>query len=121
MEKFKSILKGIIFAFAITIILLLLFSIILVKTNFREQYINAVIIVISSFSIFIGAIISTIKSKQYGIINGIIVSATYMFSLYIFSSILNNNFSLNVSSLIINLFGVILGIIGGIVGANIKS
>lgn len=121
MDKLKYIFKGIIISYIITIVLLLLFSVLLVKTNIKEQYINTVVMVISGVSILIGTSISTIKLKKYGFINGIIISTMYMIILYIFSSILNNNFIINSNTIIMIFVGIVLGIFGGIVGVNIKS
>lgn len=121
MDKLKSITKGIIISYIITIVLIIVFSFILVKTNISEQSINTVIIIISSVSILIGTSISTIKLKKHGIINGIIISSIYMLILYIFSSILNQNFLINMNTILMLSIGIILGIFGGIIGVNIKS
>lgn len=121
MNKLKCIFKGILISNIVTIVFILLFSLILVKTNFKEQYINLVLIIISSVSILIGTSISTIKMKKYGIINGIIISSMYMIILYIFSSIVNNNFSINMSSIYMLITGIFLGSLGGVIGVNIKS
>lgn len=121
MDKLKSITKGIIVSYIITIVLIIVFSFILVKTNISEQSTNTVIIIISSVSILIGTSISTIKLKKHGIINGIIISSIYMLILYIFSSILNQNFLININTILMLSIGIILGIFGGIIGVNIKS
>ena len=114
-------IKGLIISFITTIILILIFSIILVKTNIKEEYIDTVIIIISSISILIGTSISTIKLKKNGIINGIFISITYMLVLYIFSSILNGNFSVEIKTICMMIVGILLGVLGGIIGVNIKS
>ena len=121
MDKLKSITKGVIISYIITIALIMIFSFILVKTNIKEQNISTVIIVISSVSILIGTSISTIKLKKHGIINGIIISSIYMLMLYVFSSILNHSFIINMNTIVMIFVGIILGIFGGIIGVNIKS
>lgn len=121
MKVLYSNLKGLIISVITTITLILIFSSILVKTNFREEYIDTVIIIISSISILIGTSIATIKLKKNGIINGIIISITYMLTLYIFSSILNGNFSVGTETIYMLILGIVLGILGGIIGVNIKS
>ncbi|MBO5349963.1 MAG: TIGR04086 family membrane protein [Clostridia bacterium] len=121
MDKLKSIMKGIIISYIITIVFIVLFSLILVKTNIKEQYINTVVIIISSVSILIGTSISTIKLNKHGIINGIIISSMYMIILYVFSSILNQSFLISINTIIMFIVGIILGILGGIIGVNIKS
>jgi putative membrane protein (TIGR04086 family) len=42
----------------------------------------------------------------------------YLLFLYVFSSIINSNFSLNIRSIIIILLGMFCGVIGGILGVN---
>lgn len=121
MERLKCIFKGIIISYVITLLLIFFFSFMLLKTNINESYINAVIIIISAVSIFIGTTISTKKIKDSGIINGILVSIIYSIIIYIISSIINKDFSVNLYSMYMIIGGIILGIIGGIIGVNIKS
>lgn len=121
MKVLYNNLKGLIISIITTIVLILAFSAILVKTNFREDYIDTVIIIISSISILIGTSIATIKLKKNGIVSGILISLTYMLILYMFSSILNGNFSIGIETVSMLFFGILLGILGGIIGVNIKS
>lgn len=121
MDKVKSLFKGVVISMILTIILILIFSLLLVKTNIKEQYINTIIIVISSISILIGTSISTISLKKHGIINGILISVMYMVLLYIISSAFCGDFSIKLDSIIMFLVGIFLGILGGIIGVNIKS
>lgn len=65
MERIKSICVSLIVSFILTIISILFFSMLLVKTNISENMINGVIIVISSISILIGASVSAIKFKKW--------------------------------------------------------
>lgn len=121
MDRFKYILKGVIIAYIISISLIIIFSVLLVKTNIKEQCIDTVIITISGVSILIGTTLSTIKIKKYGIANGIVISTIYMVILYVASSVLNGNFSINLNTMISILCGLILGVFGGVIGVNIKS
>ena len=82
MDTLKSMCKGTIIAIAISIVSILIFSWLLVKTNIKEESINTIIIIISGVSLLIGTSISSIKLKKYGIINGIVISVIYMIILY---------------------------------------
>ena len=95
MDTLKSMCKGTIIAIAISIVSILIFSWLLVKTNIKEESINTIIIIISGVSLLIGTSISSIKLKKYGIINGIVISVIYMIILYLASSFVNNDFSIN--------------------------
>jgi len=49
-----------------------------------------------------------------------IIGGVYIFILYLISSILSTQFSLNMYSVIMMVIGIIAGAIGGIVGVNLK-
>ena len=121
MKKFNNIFLGFSISFILSIIFILIFSIILEKTNFNESYIDAIIIVISSVSILIGTTIATKKCKKYGILTGGIVAIMYMIFMYIISSIIICDFYVGSKSVLMFFRAVVLGCIGGIIGINIKS
>ena len=52
--------------------------------------------------------------KKNGLINGAIIGGTYIFILYIISSVLNASFRINLASLVM----IAVGIFGGIVRRN---
>ena len=58
--------------------------------------------------------------QKYGIINGIVISVIYMIILYLASSFVNNDFSINSKTIYMLITGSVLGILGGIIGVNIK-
>ena len=111
---------GIIISVVLTLVLLFVFSIILAYTNTSEATIVPVIIGITGISILSGSSIATSKIKKRGIINGMIVGGIYIFILYMISSILSAQFSLNMYSIFMMVIGIIAGAIGGIVGVNLK-
>lgn len=117
-NRMLRIAKGLIIAFIITLITILLFSIILTYSTISENIIPIAIIILTFISIFIGAIISTRNVNKNGMINGGIIGGTYMILLYFISSILNTGFSLNGYSIIMIISGIIAGLIGGIIGIN---
>ena len=58
------------------------------------------------------------SKKEKGIIFGSLLGAVYMLILYIISSFLNFDFSLNINSLVMIILGILGGAIGGIIGVN---
>ena len=118
MERFKQIAKGVIIAFIVTLVLLIVFSAILTYTNIKEEVINPVIIIITAISILIGSSIVNMKIRKNGLANGGIIGGTYILLLYVISSMLNWNFGLNLQSIIMIIVGIVFGIIGGIIGVN---
>ena len=120
MDTLKSMCKGTIIAIAISIVSILIFAICEHINYFLQKSINTIIIIISGVSLLIGTSISSIKLKKYGIINGIVISVIYMIILYLASSFVNNDFSINSKTIYMLITGSVLGILGGIIGVNIK-
>ena len=117
----KTFLKNLCLEFLFTIILLTILSLILSLTSANETIINPSIIFISAFSILIGSFFTGKRIGNKGILIGILQGFSYMFILYLFSSILSNNFSLDISSIVMILISIICGAIGGILGVNLSS
>ena len=126
MSFFKSdkqsigILRGIFISFLFTLLMLIIYSIVLVYTNLSEQTIRPVIITITGVSILIGSSLGTRKLHKNGMISGGIIGASYILLLYLISSIVSSNFSINWVSVIMIIVGLIGGVFGGIVGVNTK-
>jgi len=113
-----KIMKGLIISFAVTLITIFIFSILLAYTNISESVIPTVIIVLTFISILIGAIISMKKTSKNGLINGAIIGGTYVIMLYLISSFLNTGFVLNIYTVIMIVAGILSGIVGGIIAVN---
>ena len=113
-----NIIKGVIISFVSTIVLLLIFSILLTYTNISENFIAPTIIVITAISIFIGSTIGNFKMNKNGFANGTLIGGIYLISIYLLSSIINQNFSLTLQSIIMIVAGIVCGIFGGILGVN---
>jgi putative membrane protein, TIGR04086 family len=120
-SNYIYILRGIIVSVLITMLGLLIFSIILTKTNTSEATIFPVVVVITAISILIGSFIASGKIKNKGIVNGAIVGGCYMLVIYLLSSIMGNSFSLNVQSFVTIIAAIMAGIIGGILGVNLRK
>lgn len=113
-----NIFKGIGIAFAITLILLLIFSAVLTFSDISENVISPVIITATAISILIGSSIGNNKIKKNGLLNGALVGIIYMVIIYLISSLLNWRFSLNLQSIIMIVVSMIFGMLGGIIGVN---
>ncbi len=116
----KSLGKGLLISFLITVGSLLIFSILLTYTNIGENTITPVIIIVTSISILIGSSIVNMKIKKNGMLNGALIGGSYILILYLISSTLNMRFSLNIQSIIMIAAGILFGIVGGIIGVNRK-
>lgn len=119
-NNFMRVFKGSAFAVAITLILLLIYSVMLTYTKINENTMPIFIIGITAISILVGSLISSMNIKKNGITNGALVGAIYIVVLYLISSIISKNFGLNMYSIIMGILSVIAGAVGGIIGVNIK-
>lgn len=113
--------KGVLISLLFTIIFLIIFSTLLTYTNISEKLITPVIIVITAISIFIGSTIGNLKMNKNGLINGGAIGGIYLISIYVISSIMSQNFTLNMQSLIMIIIGIICGMFGGIIGVNSRK
>ena len=119
-NKVLLMLKGIGISMFLSIIMILVLSMVLSFSNVKESVIMPTVIFISSFSILIGGSLVAKRIENKGIIYGSILGLIYMMILYFISSIMNFDFSLNVSAIMMIAFGIIGGAIGGILGVNLK-
>ena len=113
--------KGVLISLLFTIIFLIIFSTLLTYTNISEKLITPVIIVITAISIFIGSTIGNLKMNKNGLINGGAIGGIYLISIYVISSIISQNFALNMQSLIMIIIGIICGMFSGIIGVNSRK
>ena len=119
-KQIINIVKGVGISLISTLLLLIIFSIILTFTSIPENVINPVIIILTAISILFGSSITNMKIKKNGLLNGGIIGGIYMVIIYLISSILNWDFSINLEALIFIAVGIIFGLLGGIIGVNKK-
>ena len=120
-NNFIKILKGSIISIIITLIMLFIFALLLAYTDMRETIITPVIICTSGISILVGSMISSKNIRKQGLINGGLVGLIYITIIYLLSSIVQGNFGLNASSIIMIATSILAGALGGIVGVNLRS
>lgn len=113
------IIKGSAFSILITLILLFIYAILLTSTNISESTMSVVVITITGISILIGSSISSFKIKKRGIVNGGLVGLIYIITIYLISSIALMGFSMNITSIIMLIVAIVIGMIGGIIGVNL--
>ena len=119
-NNIKKILIGSGLSIAITIIGLIIFSILLTYTSIQENLIPTVTIIITAVSILIGSTISMCNVRKNGIINGASIGFIYILLIYLLSSIIESNFSLNINSIAMIIASIFAGTLGGIIGVNKK-
>lgn len=120
-SNMNNIAKGIITSLIFTFISLIILSTVLTYTSVSENIGNSAIIVINGVSILIGSGIVTKKQKSKGILKGGLCGLCYIAIIYVISSLVSLDFSLNTSSIIMIIISIIAGGIGGIIGVNLNK
>jgi putative membrane protein (TIGR04086 family) len=119
-SNFFTIIKGIILAYAVTIVLIIIYAMILAFTKVSESTIPVCMIVITLISVMASSSIMVSKIKEKGLVNGAIIGLTYIGIIYLISSVFDTGFMLNGYSVIMILLTALAGIIGGITGVNLS-
>lgn len=117
----KSVLKGILAAYIITIPAFMLFALILSNTDFPQKLVSPAVIITTIISVLTAGSVSTKGVRNKGWLNGGIVGFIYMLVLYMISSLVFKDFAINKYVITMSLIGILTGAIGGIVGINIKG
>lgn len=114
----KVFFKNLLLSILISLILIVILSIVMSNTNINDNLLNPIVIGIVTFSLLIGAFNMARSKKEKGIVFGSLLGIVYVFILYLISSIILMNFSLQVSSIFFILLGILGGAVGGILGVN---
>lgn len=118
LKKVATIIVSVFLAYAVSLILFMIYALVLEYTNVSESSIPIITNVIEMVSVFIGSSLAVIKIKEKGLINGALVGFIYILLLYLLSSFLGSGFGLNSYSISMIIFNIIIGIVGGIIGVN---
>ena len=121
LEQVKYIFKGLVLAYIVTIILVLIASILLTYTPLKETTIPLLNTIIMIISITFGAVYIAIKIKEKGWLNGGILGILYFFVLILLNYLFIKPFTFDIISISKFFISLITGIIGGILGINIKN
>lgn len=113
------LLKGLILAYIITAILILISAILITYTNLSESklpLLNTIVMIISitSGSIYVAAMV-----KEKGWINGGIVGLAYYLILLLINLIFLKPLVFDIFSLSKLIISIVMGMIGGIIGINV--
>lgn len=116
----RRIAIGSILSILITLICLTIFAFLLTYTSISEGYIPTITIIITIISILIGSSFSMYGIRKNGIGKGAMLGSIYILTIYILSSLIEKDFSVNTYSIIMIVGSILAGALGGIVGVNRK-
>ncbi len=117
----KTLIKGSLVSLCISLVGILVFAFILKFTNIPESVIAPVNQVIKGLSVFIGVFIGLKKSKEMGLVSGLLIGLVYTILAFFVFSILAGSFVFDRTLLNDIIFGAIMGSICGIICVNIKK
>ena len=116
-----SVAKGALVAVCVSLVLVLLFAFLLKFTNIPESTIKPVNQVIKGLSILIGDFVGLRKSKELGLVSGLLIGFIYTIVAFVIFSILGGVFAFDLTFLTDILFGAVMGAICGIICVNLKK
>ena len=116
-----SVAKGALVAVCVSLVLVLMFAFLLKFTNITESIIKPVNQVIKGLSILIGVFVGLRKSKELGLVSGLLIGFIYTIVAFVVFSILGGVFAFDLTFLSDILFGAVMGAICGIICVNLKK
>lgn len=116
-----SVAKGALVAVCVSLVLVLVFAFLLKFTNIPESTIKPVNQVIKGLSILIGVFVGLRKSKELGLVSGLLIGFIYTIVAFVIFSILGGVFAFDLTFLTDILFGAVMGAICGIICVNLKK
>ena len=118
---FVSILKGSLLALSVCLIAILIFAFVLRTFTISDNVIRPVNQAIKIVSIFFGVFFGLKKSKNMGLISGMLIGHLFTIISFVSFSILDGNFDFGISLLNDCLFSSIIGGICGIIAVNFRK
>ncbi len=108
-------------AYAVTVILVMLFALVLCYSDIGEEWISRGARIITLFSVALAGALCAKSGKNSGWLIGGISGALYMAALYALGYIFFGELELSAETLLRLLYGLLAGAAGGIVGINLKK
>ena len=119
-DKAIRYLTGALCGAVVSVILSLIFALFFTLTPVSESFVSAAAYIVFSLSAFLCGLISVLRLRTAGLINGFI-SGTCFFVLYaVFSLVFGSGSLFSVSTLIMLVLSIIFSTLGGILAVNIR-
>ncbi len=118
---FVQVLKGALMALSVCLIAILIFAFILRFVAISDSLIKPINQVIKTLSILVGTFYALKKSKDMGLISGLVIGLMFTIISFIAFSVLDGNFEFGISLVNDCLFGSIIGGVCGIIAVNLKK
>lgn len=116
-----NIFKGSVCALCVSLLLVLVFAFLLKFTNISDSAIYPVNQVIKGVSVFLGVFVGMKKSKELGLVSGLLIGIIYTVLAFFIFSLLAGSITFDLSFLTDIAFGGIIGAVCGIICVNLKK
>lgn len=117
----KNTLVGTMIAVCVSLILVLVFAFMLKFTNIPDSAIKPVNQIIKGVSVFVGVFIGLKKTREMGLVSGLLIGFIYTILAFLIFSVLSGHFVFDISIVTDMVFGAVIGAICGIICVNIKK
>lgn len=116
-----AVVKGSLVSLCVSLVGILIFAFILKFTNIPESTIAPVNQVVKGLSVFIGVFVALKKSREMGLVSGLLIGFVYTILAFVCFSILSGSFAFDRTFVTDIVFGAVMGAICGIICVNIKK
>ncbi|MBQ8443973.1 MAG: TIGR04086 family membrane protein [Clostridia bacterium] len=118
---YGNVLKGSVVALCCSLLLVLVFAFLLKFTNIPDSVISPINQVIKGISVFVGVFVGLKKSKELGLVSGLLIGFIYTTLAFFVFSLLAGSFCLDITLLVDMIFGGVIGAVCGIICINLKK
>ena len=119
--SFKYAFKGVLFAYVLSVFLLLISSVLITYSPIPDSFIGLIVKLTIIVSVTYAGRRVAKRSGQHGWLTGAVTGLLYTVLLYIIGSLATVNFTITGSTLTSVVLGFAFGALGGIWGINSKS
>lgn len=120
-SEVKNLIIGVLLGYAVTFIGFLVYAMILTYTDTSDEKMGLIITLITVLSVLISGFDTAKKSKNKGLLWGILAGLTYSIIMVTVGKFFVENFSFDFQTILLIILSILVGGVGGIFGINLKS
>ena len=118
-QRFKSLLRGFLASFLITVPIAIILSIAMAVTDFPEEYLSPAVLITVALSIVLSGIITTAPEENLGWVGGSLAGLFYMLVITVVRWCLEGRVYIDKDIITLLLCGALLGTISGMAGLTL--
>lgn len=120
-ENLKKVLKGVLFAFILSILAMLVLAVVVFFADVSDRTVSTLILVLSALSVFLGAVILAKNIDSRGLLNGLLLGGIYFLVLVLVSCLAGGGISFEMGNILRCVSTLAAGMLGGVFGINMKK